>query len=58
MTEWGLGTFARVEAWVEPDNTASRRVLAANGFEREGLLRGFLSFATRRADVFVYSRLR
>jgi RimJ/RimL family protein N-acetyltransferase len=58
MTEWGLGTFARVEAWVEPDNTASQRVLAANGFEREGLLRGFLSFGTRRADVFVYSRLR
>jgi RimJ/RimL family protein N-acetyltransferase len=57
MTEWGLADFARVEAWVEPDNTASQRVLAANGFEREGLLRSFLVLGTRRADVLVYSRL-
>jgi len=59
MTEWGLGTagFARVEAWVEPDNSASRRALEANGFEREGLLRSFLVLGARRADVLVYSRL-
>jgi [ribosomal protein S5]-alanine N-acetyltransferase len=58
MTEWGLGLFARVEAWVEPDNIGSQRVLEANGFEREGLLRSFLCFATRRADALVYSRIR
>jgi RimJ/RimL family protein N-acetyltransferase len=59
MTGWGLGAsgFARVEAWVEPDNTASQRVLESNGFEREGLLRAFLVLGTRRADVLVYSRL-
>lgn len=58
LTGWALETFARVEAWVEPDNTASQRVLAANGFEREGLLRGFLVLGTRRTDIVVFSRLR
>ncbi|MFI7676644.1 GNAT family N-acetyltransferase [Actinophytocola sp. NPDC049390] len=58
MTEWGLGTFARIEAWVEPDNEASQRVLAANGFQQEGLLRSFLAFGSRRADVLVYARIR
>lgn len=36
MTEWGLGTFDRIEAWVEPANEASRRVLTVNGFQWEG----------------------
>jgi RimJ/RimL family protein N-acetyltransferase len=60
LTGWGLRTagFARVEAWVAPGNTASRRVLVTNGFEREGLLRSFLVLGTRRVDVLVYSRIR
>jgi RimJ/RimL family protein N-acetyltransferase len=58
MTEWGLETFARIEAWVEPDNDASQHVLAANGFQHEGLLRSFLVIGSRRADVRVYSRIR
>jgi len=58
MTEWGLGTFDRIEAWVEPANEASQRALSVNGFEREGLLRSFLVLGSRRADVLVYSRLR
>lgn len=59
MTGWGLGAagFARVEAWVEPGNTASQRALESNGYAREGLLRSFLVLGTRRADVLVYSRL-
>ena len=57
MTDWGLGTFARIEAWVEPDNHASRHVLAATGYACEGLLRSFLVIGERRADVLVYSRL-
>ncbi|MEU6152732.1 GNAT family protein [Actinosynnema sp. NPDC047251] len=58
-TAWGLnvGGFARVEAWVEPDNHGSRRVLEINGYLLEGRLRSFLTFGTRRADVLVYSRL-
>lgn len=59
MTAWGLGAghFARIEAWVEPDNRASQRVLEANGYLREGRLRSFLTIGNHRADVLVYSRL-
>jgi RimJ/RimL family protein N-acetyltransferase len=59
ITTWGLsaGNFARIEAWVEPDNVASQRVLEINGYVLEGTLRSFLAFGTRRADVLVYSRI-
>lgn len=59
LSDWGLGAcgLARVEAWVEPDNAASIRVVEAVGFEHEGLLRSFLPLGTRRADVLVFSRL-
>ncbi len=58
-TTWGLnaGHFARIEAWVEPDNHASQRVLEINGYLQEGRLRSFLAFGPRRADVLVYSRI-
>jgi len=49
--------MARVEAWVEPDNAASLRVLGAAGFTREGVLRSFLSYQRRRADAVVFSRI-
>jgi [ribosomal protein S5]-alanine N-acetyltransferase len=54
LTEAGL---ARVEALVEPDNTASQRVLERVGFHREGRLRSYLVFDKRRADAFIYSLL-
>jgi ribosomal-protein-alanine N-acetyltransferase len=58
LSEWALSTgIARLEAWVEPGNAASLRVLAAAGFEREGVLRSFLAFGSRRADAVVLSRL-
>ncbi|MEV4821878.1 GNAT family N-acetyltransferase [Micromonospora sp. NPDC049274] len=59
LTEWALETagLARVEAWVEPDNLASRRVLAAADFVEEGVLRSFLAFPTRRADAMVLARV-
>ena len=53
----GSGRFARVEAWVEPDNRASCAVLSAAGFEREGRLRSFLVTDRGRADAFVYARV-
>jgi RimJ/RimL family protein N-acetyltransferase len=58
-TDWALGggSLARVEAWVEPDNLASQRVLEINGYLLEGTLRSFLTFGARRADVYVYSRI-
>lgn len=58
-TDWALGPagFARVEAWVDPENTASQRTLERCGFEREGLLRSFREVGTRRTDALVYSRI-
>jgi RimJ/RimL family protein N-acetyltransferase len=49
---------ARLEAWVEPGNRPSQRLLAATGFTREGVLRSFLSFPDQRADAIVFSRIR
>jgi [ribosomal protein S5]-alanine N-acetyltransferase len=59
MTSWGLsaGHLARIEAWVEPDNRGSQRVLELNGYLLEGRLRSFLTLGSRRADVLVYSRI-
>jgi RimJ/RimL family protein N-acetyltransferase len=58
-SDWALGDggFARIEAWVEPNNVASQAVLAAAGFEREGLLRSFLVVDGERSDAFVYARV-
>lgn len=60
LTCWGLTVagLARVEAWVEPGNDASVRLLRRCGFEPEGRLRSFLSFPPRRADALVFSRVR
>ena len=60
LTTWGLGAggLDKIEAWVEPDNAASVRVLSRCGFEYEGRLRSFLRFPTRRADALVFSRIR
>jgi [ribosomal protein S5]-alanine N-acetyltransferase len=59
VTPWALtdAGLARVQALVEPDNTASRRVLEAAGFQREGRLRSYLVFGSRRADALIYSPL-
>jgi len=46
-----------VEAWVEPCNAASLRVLTRAGFVREGVLRSFLHVGGRRSDAVVYSRV-
>jgi RimJ/RimL family protein N-acetyltransferase len=54
VTDAGL---ARVEALVEPGNVASQRVLEKAGFRREGHLRSYLVFASRRADALIYSLL-
>jgi [ribosomal protein S5]-alanine N-acetyltransferase len=58
LADWALQHgAARVEAWVEPRNVASQRVLTAAGFTREGVLRSFLVIANRRADAVVFSRI-
>jgi ribosomal-protein-alanine N-acetyltransferase len=56
---WALGPLgaSRMEAWVRPENEASLRTVASAGFQREGVLRSFLTFGEERSDVVVWSRL-
>lgn len=58
-SDWavGAGGYARIEAWVEPDNRPSQSVLLAAGFELEGRLRSFIAVGDTRSDALVYSRL-
>ena len=60
LTAWGLAEagMERIEAWVEPRNVASARLLEGCGYVLEGRLRSFLAFPGRRADALVFSRLR
>ncbi len=53
LAEWALthGGLARIEAFVEPDNAISQRILEGIGFLREEYLRSELSLPSRRADV-------
>jgi ribosomal-protein-alanine N-acetyltransferase len=59
LARWALtdAGLARVEALVEPHNTASQRVLESIGFRREGHLRSYLVLDERRADALIYSLL-
>ncbi len=59
MASWALQVqdFARVEAWVEPDNAASVAVLRRCGFDCEGRLRSFLTIGSRRVDASVYAKV-
>jgi len=56
---WAIaeGGFARIEAWVEPENTTSQHVLTSAGFDLEGRLRSFLATSPTRSDALVYSRI-
>ena len=59
LTRWALADvgLARVEAFVEPSNTASMRILESAGFQREGYLRSYLAIGDGRADAHIYSLL-
>ncbi len=52
--------FERIQALVEPGNTASAKILTDNGFEKEGLLhRYFYNYAKDEyIDVDIFARLR
>jgi RimJ/RimL family protein N-acetyltransferase len=54
---WALDVLGlqRLEAWVAPDNVASRRVLTRAGFQEEGRLRNFLRGPAGPADATVFS---
>ena len=59
VSDWALQELdvVRLEAWVDPDNVASQRVLDHAGFVREGRLRNFLRTAGRTTDGLVYARV-
>lgn len=48
----------RIEARCATENLGSQRVLEKNGFEREGLLRGYFKLRGQRVDNYLYSLLR
>lgn len=58
-SSWALDVVgaSRVEAWVVPENEPSLRTLASAGFQREGVLRSFLTFNREGSDAVVWSRL-
>lgn len=49
--------FHRIEALVEPANTASQQLLERVGFTREGLLRGYEFTRGKYDDLYMYSLL-
>ena len=51
-----LGEFARVEAWVDPDDKTAQRVATWSGLRREGLMRG-ITLEGVAVDRIVYARL-
>ncbi len=59
LSDWALAELdlRRLEAWVDPTNLASQRVVAAAGFLREGLLRNYLCFDDHVTDAVVFSRI-
>lgn len=48
----------RVEARCAVENVPSQRVLEKNGFQREGLLRGYFKLRGRRVDNYLFGVLR
>jgi [ribosomal protein S5]-alanine N-acetyltransferase len=62
LVRWALAAagLQRVEALVDPDNVASKRVVEKAGFQREGYLRSYLGPDAdgRRSDALLYSLVR
>ncbi|MGO9904006.1 MAG: GNAT family N-acetyltransferase [Solirubrobacteraceae bacterium] len=59
LSRWALQSagMIRVEALLDPNNIASRRVVEKSGFRREGHLRSYLELDGRPADALVFSLL-
>ncbi|MFE4454093.1 GNAT family N-acetyltransferase [Streptomyces sp. NPDC056796] len=59
VTTWALHELGipRVQALVEPWNTASVRTAESAGYRCEGLLRGWQEIGGRRRDMLMYARL-
>ena len=48
----------RIELYVEPWNTGSRRTAEASGYQEEGRLRLHQEIAGRRRDMVLYAAIR
>lgn len=59
LSRWALQNtdVFRVEALVDPRNTASRRVAEKSGFRLEGQLRSYLELDGESVDALTYSPL-
>ncbi|MGY2065279.1 GNAT family N-acetyltransferase [Blastococcus sp. SYSU DS0619] len=55
---WTIPGLHRMQLFVEPWNAASLRTAERAGYEREGLLRGFMEIGGRRRDMLVLAVLR
>jgi RimJ/RimL family protein N-acetyltransferase len=55
---WTLPELFRLEAYIEPFNTASQRVVRQAGFEVEGLLRSHQTIGGTRRDLLLHSLIR
>lgn len=55
---WTMRALHRVEAYIEPWNTASTRTAERAGLTREGLLRSHQEVGGRRVDMLLYAALR
>ncbi len=54
--EAALASHARVEAWVDPDDSATQRIATWSGLRREGVMRG-VTVDGATVDRIVYARL-
>jgi RimJ/RimL family protein N-acetyltransferase len=59
VCDWAAGAWGmeRFDAHADADNPASHAVLERNGFEREGVMRGYGLRGDERVDAVVFGRL-
>jgi RimJ/RimL family protein N-acetyltransferase len=55
---WTIPELFRLEAYIEPFNTPSQRVVRRAGFEVEGLLRSHQTIGGTRRDLLLHSLIR
>jgi ribosomal-protein-alanine N-acetyltransferase len=55
---WTIPELFRLEAYIEPFNTSSQRVVRQAGFEVEGLLRSHQTIGGIRRDLLLHSLIR
>ncbi|ELK47913.1 UNVERIFIED_CONTAM: GNAT family protein [Halobacillus marinus] len=60
VLDYGFETLGleRVEALIEPDNTASRQMVTRHGFMKEGVLRNYEYTLGKFDDLCIYSILK